>query len=116
MDYEKKKKINEKIKQIQDKDIYLNIFNIVKKDLYVDGKKKFSSNSSGIYFDLLNISDQTLNILDSFLNKKIKEINNNNQINFIKYSQNDKVEEIQGKNEGPRLSTQEKNIISKSVK
>lgn len=116
MDYEKKKKINEKIKLIQDKDTYLDIFNIVKKELYINGKKKFSNNSNGIYFDLLNISDDTLIKLDNFLNKKIKEINDNNHINFIKYSKNDKVEEIQGKNEGPRLSTQEKNIISKSIK
>ena len=116
MDYEKKKKINEKIKLIQDKETYLDIFDIVKKDLFINGKKKFSNNNSGIYFDLLNISNDTLNILDKFLDEKLKVINDNNKLNYIKYSKNDKVEEIQGKNEGPRLSTQEKNIISKNIK
>lgn len=121
MDYNSKIKLNEKISLIENKDILKEIFNIVKSDLIIDGKKKYSQNSSGIYFDLLIISDNNLlkvkELLDSYFSETDSDINVvKNNLNYQSYSLDDKVEAIQGNNDGFRLSNQEKNILLKNNK
>ena len=72
MDYNCKKKINEKISKVTDKDILLKIFKTVKPELYnINGQKKFTQNNNGIFFDLNKISDETLNKLNNILNENI---------------------------------------------
>ena len=119
MDYQSKIKLNNKISQIQCEETLKQIFQIAKNDLVINNKKKYSKNSNGIYFDLLQISDSNLikikNLIDNYLetdseNNIIKE-----KLNYKSYSNDDKVETIQSNNEGPRLSNQEKNILLKNV-
>lgn len=121
MDYNSKIKLNEKISLIENKDILKKIFEIAKEDLIVNNKKKYSQNSSGIYFDLLLISDKNLLLIKELINTYFSETDS--EINIIKdnfdyksYSNDDKVESIQGNNNGPRLSNQEKNILLKNNK
>lgn len=68
MDYNHKKKLNEKINSIKDKDIFFKIFNIVKNELYNDtGQKKYTENYNGIFFDLNKISDKKLYEIEDLL-------------------------------------------------
>ena len=70
MDVEHIKKINEKINKIKDVNIYYEIFNIIKDDLYIsDGKYKFTQNNNGIFFNLRLISEEKLIKLEKFLNE-----------------------------------------------
>lgn len=124
MDYNSKIKLNEKISLIDNKEILKEIFEIAKCDLIIEGKKKYSKNNNGIYFDLLLISDDNLIKIKELINSHFSETDS--EINIIKplsekldyksYSNDDKVEAIQGNNEGPRLSNQEKNILLKNNK
>jgi hypothetical protein len=121
MDYNSKIKLNEKISLIENKDILKNIFNIAKPDLIIDGKKKYSQNSSGIYFDLLLVSNDNLlkikELIDNYFTESESDINSiKNNLNYKSYSTDDKVDAIQGSNDGPRLSNQEKNILLKNNK
>ena len=68
MDYDHKKKINEKINSIKDKDIFYKIFDIVKEELYNEnGQKKYTENFNGIFFDLNKISDKKLIEIENLL-------------------------------------------------
>tara|TARA_Y100000389_G_C17406938_1_gene488611 strand:+ start:1045 stop:1323 length:279 start_codon:yes stop_codon:yes gene_type:complete len=68
MDYNHKKKLNEKINSIKDKDIFFKIFNIIKDELYNDtGQKKYTENYNGIFFDLNKISDKKLYEIEDLL-------------------------------------------------
>ena len=121
MDYNSKIKLNDKITQIDNKDILKQIFNIAKSDLIKNGKKKYSQNSSGVYFDLLLISDENLlkikEVIYSYFSETDSEINSFKEtLDYKSYSNDDKVEAIQGSNDGPRLSNQEKNILLKNNK
>jgi hypothetical protein len=116
MDYNSKIKLNEKISLIENKDILRNIFEIAKEDLIINGKNKYSQNSSGIYFDLLLISDENLlkikELIYEYFSETESEVNNfKESLNYKSYSTDDKVEAIQGNNNGPRLSNQEKNLL-----
>lgn len=121
MDYNSKIKLNEKISLIENKDILKKIFEIAKDDLIKNGKKKYSHNSSGIYFDLLLISDDNLlkikDLIYNYFSETDSEINNfKENLEYKSYSNDDKAEAIQGNNDGPRLSNQEKNILLKNNK
>jgi len=70
MDYNTKKKINDKICKIKDKDVFFKIFNILKTELYnKNGQKKFTQNSNGIFFDLNKISDNSLLKINTLLDE-----------------------------------------------
>lgn len=115
MDYNNKVKIYNKIKKITDGDIFQEIFEIVKDELIINDKKKYSHNSNGIYFDLLLLSDNTLNKIDDIVSSYITETETETfgGFNLSEYSSENKVEKIQGSKDGPRLSNQEKNIMMK---
>jgi len=66
-DIEYKKKINEKINNIKDTQTYYKIFNIIKDELYIDNKKKFTQNNNGIFFDLNILSDVCLKQIDDLI-------------------------------------------------
>jgi len=121
MDYNSKIKLNEKISLIENKDILKKIFEIAKDDLIVNNKKKYSKNSSGIYFDLLLISDKNLlkikDLIYTYFSETDSDINIiKDDLNYKSYSNDDKADEIQGSNNGPRLSNHEKNILLKNNK
>lgn len=113
MDYNRKKKINEKINKVKDKDIYYEIFNIAKKELITEsGEKKFSSNNNGIFFDLNNLSDNVLIKIEDLLNENLiltTESETCGNLKYMPYS-TDKIDTY--REIGPRLSNQEKNIIT----
>ncbi len=116
MDYNSKMKLNEKISLIENKDTLRNIFEIAKEDLIINGKKKYSQNSSGIYFDLLLISDENLLKIKELIYEHFSETESEansfkDSLNYKSYSNDDKVEAIQGSNNGSRLSNQEKNLL-----
>jgi hypothetical protein len=115
MDYNSKVKIYNKIKKINDTHIFQEIFDIAKDELFVNNKKKFSHNSNGIYFDLLLLSDNTINKIDDIVSSYITETETEtfSGFNLPEYSAENKVEKIQGSKNGPRLSNQEKNIMMK---
>lgn len=72
MDYNHKLKLNDKIKRITDNTIYHKIYNIIKKELYEDnGKKKYSYNNNGIFFDMNILSDKSLLEIDTIVNQYI---------------------------------------------
>lgn len=124
MDYNSKIKLNEKISLIENKEVLKEIFEIAKSDLIIEGKKKYSKNSNGIYFDLLLISDDNLikikELINSYFSETDSEINIikpfSEKLDYKSYSNDDKAEAIQGNNDGPRLSNQEKNILLKNNK
>ena len=95
--------------------------NIAKNELIVNGKQKYSHNSSGIYFNLLIVSDENLIKIKELVDNNLVEIDNDKKIgssilNYKSYSNDDKAEAIQGSNNGSRLSNQEKNILLKNNK
>lgn len=112
MDYNKKVSINDKIKQIKNKEILNKIFNLCLPELIINGKHKYTKKTSGIYFNMKYISDETLinveKVIDNFL--KNTETDSDN-LSFIKYSVENKVEKYNGDNNGPRLNNFEKNIM-----
>ena len=112
MDYAHKKKINSRISKIKDKDVFQKIFEVSKSELYTEtGKKKFSHNNNGIFFDLNILSDKVLYKIEDILNENIvnsTESETPTSIKFSTYSQDDT---NNYKSLGPRLTNQEKNII-----
>lgn len=84
MDYDHKRKINEKINLITDKDIFYKIFDIVKDELYNEnGQKKYTENFNGIFFDLNKISDKKLYEIENLL-KQNSIIITDSESNIIK--------------------------------
>ena len=112
MDYAHKKKINSRISKIKEKDVFQKIFEVSKSELYTEtGKKKFSHNNNGIFFDLNILSDKVLYKIEDILNENIvnsTESETPTSIKFSTYSQDDT---NNYKSLGPRLTNQEKNII-----
>lgn len=120
MDYKKKIKINIKINKIienhKDKKTIYNIFNICKCDLYnLDGQKKFSTNSNGIFFDLNMLSTETLNKLDIYLNSYISLTDSENNSGKLIYSPYSTEDSSMFENNGPKLSIKEKIFVKKKI-
>ncbi len=88
MDYNSKKKLNDKISKITDKDILLKIFETVKPELYnKKGQEKFTQNNNGIFFDLNKISNETLIKLNELLDETtISSETENTSLKYTTYS------------------------------
>ena len=109
MDYNKKKKINIKLKKITDINIFQKIFNIISNDLYHDnGDKKFSENNNGIFFNINCLSESTLVEIEEFLDNML-DISDTSETSNIKYS-NYSNEET--KNKPVKLSNKEMSLIN----
>jgi len=109
MDYNKKKKINMKLKKITNRDTFQKIFNIASNDLYHDnGDKKFSENNNGIFFNINCLSEKTLLEIDEFIDN-VLDISDTSETSNIKYSNysNDEIT-----NKPVKLSNKEKSLIS----
>ena len=112
MDYAHKKKINNRINKIKDKSIFQKIFDISKSELYTDtGKKKFSHNNNGIFFDLNLLSDDVLYKIENILNENLINSTESDTISSIKYSTYSTDETNNYQSMGPRSTNQEKSII-----
>jgi hypothetical protein len=107
MDYQYKLKLNEMIKKVDNKKVFYNIYNIV----YNDIPDKITVNDSGVYFNINHLSNTAINQLKELLNTNTSETET--KINLNQYSVENKVENIQGQNNGPRLSSQEKLLVNK---
>lgn len=70
MDYNHKKKINDKIKKVTNQDILYEIFNIVKDELEKN-KQNYTQNNNGIYFDLNKIPDNLILEIERVLNDNL---------------------------------------------
>jgi hypothetical protein len=79
-DYSKKMILVKKINKIKKKDYLINIFKIITKD-----SKDFSENNNGIFIFFHNLSDETYEKLDVYVNYiyKIYYKNNNSEISDI---------------------------------
>jgi hypothetical protein len=63
MNYQQKKKLVERTKNLADYE-YCQLFEIIKKD----AKSKYSQNKNGVFVNLKNLSQETLEELDRYLN------------------------------------------------
>ncbi len=68
MNTKEKKQLKERIKNINDKEMYLKIYDILKNDINF----KATQNSNGIYFNLNLLDDITLINIDELLNNDIQ--------------------------------------------
>ena len=88
MNYEYKKKLNEKINLIKDKQLFYKIFDIVKEELINEnGQKKYTENFNGIFFDLNKISDKKLYEIENLLKFNLINITDSEN-NIIKEDTN----------------------------
>lgn len=112
-DLDNRKKISQKIKNIDDKNILIDIFKIVNRDI----GNKFSHNKSGIFFNINLLSDNAVqeikNIVKPYQDTESESIVEQNKISYQKYTEPDELEIYNSF--GYRLSNQEKNIL-KQVK
>lgn len=68
MEYNHKKKINEKIKKITNKEILHEIYNIVNNYL---PDNKLTINNNGVYFDLNKLPDNIILDIETVLNEHL---------------------------------------------
>jgi hypothetical protein len=69
MDYSHKKKINDKIEKIKNKEIFFEIYNTIKDD--INKNKNITINNNGIYFDLNKLSDELIIKIENILNENL---------------------------------------------
>ena len=67
MEYSHKKKINDKIEKIKDKDILFEIYNTVKNE--ISDTKNITINNNGVYFDLNKLSNELILKIENILNE-----------------------------------------------
>ncbi len=80
MNCDMKQKINDKLKCIKDKHILLCIFNVCKEDLISAGKRRYSCNDSGVFFNLLHISNGNLLIIKAIIDAHLFNIKDDDEI------------------------------------
>lgn len=67
MEYSHKKKINDKIEKIKDREIFFEIYNTVKDELSTN--KNITINNNGVYFDLNKLSNESILKIENILNE-----------------------------------------------
>mgnify|MGYP003648094986 CR=1 FL=1 len=67
MDYISKQQLNDRIKSVEDKQILNQIFEFAKHDLVINDKIRFTINSSGVFFDMLLLSDDTIDKINKLV-------------------------------------------------
>jgi len=113
-----RKKLLEKINDIKNKSILLEIFDIVK----LDNEKNISKNKSGVYFNLNLLKDESIENINNIIQNldESSEINEDlmdnlsditEKLTYKQYSDGDHLDQYD--NLGPRLSNQEKSILKK---
>jgi|TARA_Y100000389_G_C17402576_1_gene486174 hypothetical protein len=107
MSYHEKLNLNERIKNIKEKDIYIKIFKLSEKDI----NKYMTINNNGIFFDINLLNVSTLKKIKILLDKHDSE-KSDSDLTSLKYT-NYSSENI---SENLQLSTKEKNLIRKIKK
>jgi hypothetical protein len=107
MSYHDKLNLNERIKNIKEKDIYIKIYKLSEKDI----KKNITINNNGIFFDINLLNVGTLKKIKILLDKHDSE-KSESELTSLKYT-NYSSENI---SENLQLSTKEKNLIRKIKK
>lgn len=101
-----RKKLCNKIKLLNTKKDYLELFNIIKKDK----KNKYSKNTNGIWLNLNNLSDKTIEKIKNFLSDTLDlTISTDN----FKYEYKPYIKENNNKIIGPKLSNHERSLIKR---
>ena len=80
MNTKEKKQLKERIKSIQNKEMYLKIYDILKNDINF----KATQNNNGLYFNLNLLDDITLIKIDELLNNDIQP-DVNNKLSYNSY-------------------------------
>tara|TARA_B110000977_G_scaffold154054_1_gene195754 strand:+ start:9683 stop:10033 length:351 start_codon:yes stop_codon:yes gene_type:complete len=75
-----KKKIMYNIKKINEKDLYINIYNIIK------GQVEFTKNTNGMFFDFNKLSNEMLEMIEDLVYQYKLSETDEQTIEFIKYS------------------------------
>jgi len=104
-----RKKLALSIKKINNNDIYLQIYNIILKDI----GNIFSQNNNGIFFNINIISDTAIYEINNLVSQELNTIlssENTQTLVYTPYSidENAVINEL-----GPRLSNQEKSLLKK---
>lgn len=98
-----RKKLITKIEKLKDINYYIDIFNLIKYDI----KDNYSSNRNGIFININLLSDNTIELLNFYLENKLNEIQVE-KLSYKSYSTNDIDSNY---NCGHKLSKQDKHII-----
>jgi len=88
MIYERKKKINNMINKIKDKNILKEIFNLAQSELNKNGECRYTCNNNGIFFDLNLLSDEILLKIETLLISNVIDTESDT-IKFTSYSLED---------------------------
>ncbi len=78
MNRDKIVKINEMISKVKDKNTLKEIFNLARVELQSYGECKYSYNNNGIFFDLLNLSENTLLKIEELIKSTIATTDSEN--------------------------------------
>jgi hypothetical protein len=100
-----RKKISEKFNKINDKEILLKLYKIIRKDL----KNKISKNNNGVFFDMNKLTDNCIQEISDILNDNIDITTSEIKLSYIPYSS-------QKYNSEEGLSNKDKNILKKCKK
>ncbi len=104
----KRKKILSKIKKIDDKEIFILIYKIIKKDKNCE----LSSNKNGVFFDmniLTNDSlDQIMDIVSDYTESESILSSIDTNFSYTPYKNDNS---LCSDNDGPKLSNKEKNLL-----
>ena len=103
-----RKKMVFKIKNIKDRNILLQIFEISKKEIGYN----YSENSNGIFYNINKLSDNLIEELINILNNNIEDNHTSElKIDYTPYS----IDNISLSEYGHKLSNKEKSILKKKV-
>jgi hypothetical protein len=106
---ENKEKIFYFIKNIKNKEFYLNVFDIIKSN-----QEKFTTNNNGVFFDINKLTSESIEkILNLMQDYQLKSSETEDSVTFTPYTE-DIVEKSMDKLGGSaKLNNFEKNIIKK---
>jgi hypothetical protein len=80
MNCDMKHKINDKLRSIKDKHILWCIFNICKEDLISAGKRRYSCNDSGVFYNLHHVSNGNLLIINDIIDAHLLNLKDDDEI------------------------------------
>ena len=105
----KRRKIMEKISQIKNKDIFVEIYKIINKDI----GNKFSENKNGIFFNINKLKDSSIEKILNLITNYTESITASETDTKISYIPLDIDPITSIESVGPRLNNQEKNILKR---
>lgn len=116
MDYEKKKKLNNMISKIKNKELLKELFLLVQSDQNDLGECKYTHNNNGIFFDLNILSNNTLLKMEELIIESNIETNTDSETIRLNIYSIDDTTEMMKISKGSKLSNKEKHLISQIQK